>query len=123
MALITARNVELTRTRYVCFLGREIVRVNGELSRYFGPEDGNIESDFAHKYYGRDKFIDAVLQSFLEIALARPTKVLVVDITRKHCLIAAVGTIGSVANFELGELGIERVKAKESTHQRVTDIE
>lgn len=44
----------------VCLLGREVVRVNGELSRYFGPEEGNLESDFVHKYYGRNQFIDPV---------------------------------------------------------------
>jgi acyl-homoserine-lactone acylase len=44
----------------VCLLGREVVRVNGELARYFGPEEGYVESDFVHKYYGRRQFIDPV---------------------------------------------------------------
>jgi acyl-homoserine-lactone acylase len=33
----------------LCTLGRDIVMVNGELSRHFGPADGNRESDIFHR--------------------------------------------------------------------------
>ena len=33
----------------VCVLARDLVMVNGELSRHFGPDGGNLESDVFHK--------------------------------------------------------------------------
>jgi acyl-homoserine-lactone acylase len=33
----------------VCVIARDIVMVNGELSKYLGPENGNLESDVFHR--------------------------------------------------------------------------
>ena len=33
----------------VCTMAKDVVMVNGELSRYFGPIDGNRESDVFHR--------------------------------------------------------------------------
>ena len=41
-AYATARNA-------VCVIARDLVRVNGELSRHFGRTDGNVASDVFHK--------------------------------------------------------------------------
>ncbi len=38
-----------TATDVICVLARDVLMVNGELSRYHGPEDGNFESDVFHK--------------------------------------------------------------------------
>ena len=38
-----------TATDAVCVIAKDLVMVNGELSRYFGQEDGNLESDVFHK--------------------------------------------------------------------------
>jgi acyl-homoserine-lactone acylase len=33
----------------LCSIAHDVVRVNGDLSRYFGPEDGRLESDVFHR--------------------------------------------------------------------------
>lgn len=38
-----------TATDAVCVIARDLVMVNGELSRYFGPADDNLTSDVFHK--------------------------------------------------------------------------
>ena len=38
-----------TATDAVCTIARDVVMVNGELSRHFGPADGNRESDIFHR--------------------------------------------------------------------------
>ena len=38
-----------TATDAVCVIAKDLVMVNGEMSRYFGQEDGNLESDVFHK--------------------------------------------------------------------------
>ena len=38
-----------TATDAVCTIARDMIMVNGELSRYFGPGNGNLESDVFHR--------------------------------------------------------------------------
>ncbi|MDX1383484.1 MAG: penicillin acylase family protein, partial [Thermoanaerobaculia bacterium] len=38
-----------TATDAVCVIARDVVMVNGELSKFFGPQDGNLESDVFHR--------------------------------------------------------------------------
>ncbi len=38
-----------TATDAVCTIARDVVMVNGEMSRYFGPGEGNRESDIFHR--------------------------------------------------------------------------
>ena len=38
-----------TATDAICVIAQDVLRVNGELSMHFGPEDGNFESDVFHK--------------------------------------------------------------------------
>ena len=40
-----------------CMLMKDVVRANGESSRYLGTE-GSIESDLLHKLYNQDSFIE-----------------------------------------------------------------
>jgi len=45
----------------VCVLARELVTVNGELSKYFGAENGNVNSDAFHRALLNDAKIDEYL--------------------------------------------------------------
>lgn len=38
-----------TATDGVCVIARDVMMVNGELSRYLGPDKGNLESDVFYK--------------------------------------------------------------------------
>ena len=38
-----------TATDAVCVIAKDLVMVNGEMSRYFGSDEGNLESDVFHK--------------------------------------------------------------------------
>lgn len=38
-----------TATDAICVIARDVLRVNGEMSKHFGPGDGNFESDVFHK--------------------------------------------------------------------------
>ena len=45
-----------TATNGVCVIARDVVRVRGELSKYFGADDGNFESDVFHRaLLGQDR--------------------------------------------------------------------
>lgn len=48
-----------TATDAVCVIARDVTMVNGELSRHFGPEEGNLESDVFHKAMLDDAKVDA----------------------------------------------------------------
>ena len=45
----------------VCVLAKELVTVNGELSKYFGAENGNVNSDAFHRALLNDAKIDEYL--------------------------------------------------------------
>ena len=45
----------------VCVLAKELITVNGELSKYFGAENGNVNSDAFHKALLNDAKIDQYL--------------------------------------------------------------
>ena len=47
----------------VCVIARDVVRVRGELSKYFGPDDGNFESDAFHKALIDQARLDAFTQA------------------------------------------------------------
>ncbi len=48
----------------LCTLAEDIVEANGELSRYFGPDGGNLQSDFVWALYNSD---DAVQESWAQL--------------------------------------------------------
>ena len=54
----------------VCVIARDIVRVRGELSRYFGPDEGNFESDVFHKALLDQPWLDAFTAAQDEHSLA-----------------------------------------------------
>tara|TARA_A100001015_G_scaffold161145_1_gene179126 strand:- start:27 stop:821 length:795 start_codon:yes stop_codon:yes gene_type:complete len=43
----------------VCVIAKDLIMVNGELSLFFGPENGNLESDIFHKGVLTDQKIEA----------------------------------------------------------------
>jgi acyl-homoserine-lactone acylase len=43
----------------LCTLARDVVEANGELSRYFGPSGGNLESDFVWALYNSDEAVQS----------------------------------------------------------------
>jgi acyl-homoserine-lactone acylase len=45
----------------VCVLAKELITVNGELSKYFGAENGNVNSDAFHRALLNDAKIDQYL--------------------------------------------------------------
>ncbi len=46
-----------------CVLALDVVEANGQLSRYFGRADGNIESDWFRKYWTNDALVTAFRDS------------------------------------------------------------
>ncbi len=51
----------LWRKMVSAFLAKELVTVNGELSKYFGAENGNVNSDAFHRALLNDAKIDEYL--------------------------------------------------------------
>ena len=47
----------------VCVLAKELITVNGELSKYFGAENGNVNSDAFHRALLNDAKIDQYLRA------------------------------------------------------------
>ena len=43
----------------VCVIAKDLIMVNGELSLFFGPENGNLESDIFHKGVLTDQKVEA----------------------------------------------------------------
>ena len=54
----------------ICVIARDVVRVRGELSKYFGPDDGNFASDAFHKALLDEARLAAYLQAQSDQTLA-----------------------------------------------------
>ncbi len=56
----------------LCVLALDIVEANGQLSRYFGPDGGNLESDFFWTFWANDEvvqnFFDQISEDLQELA-------------------------------------------------------
>ena len=54
-----------------CEIAQHWVRLNGELSQFFGPDDGNLESDL---FWQRIKDDDIIGQEFAKAVLSSPSQ-------------------------------------------------